>query len=110
MLNHELSSSRLKWALLPPSLFPNGFVYFFRPVQGMERPFLVHANWLNGIQEKLYHLQESGLWAEDGLSKPVQQGRYLLIGDHEHAATIPLMGFPAHRRALRDALDSTVGS
>jgi len=64
VLNRELASAtNLSWALLPVADFPNGFVYFYRPLPAPARHVLVHANWINGVREKVYHLSEVGLWA-----------------------------------------------
>ena len=84
-LNRMLLRSSLRWAPLPPRLFPNGFVYFRRPLPpklphtddedergyehsqatGAERPVLVHCNWINGISAKRYVLREALVWAGD---------------------------------------------
>lgn len=64
VLNRELAAAAaLRWGLLPADAFPNGFVYFYRPLGAPEPPVLVHANWINGVRDKVYHLREAGLWA-----------------------------------------------
>lgn len=63
MLNRELAAGQgLSWALLPTQSFPNGFVYFRRPVPTSGKPVLVHANWIDGVREKVHNLREAGLW------------------------------------------------
>ena len=37
-LNRMLLASSLRWAPLPPALFPNGFVFFRRPLEPAGRP------------------------------------------------------------------------
>ena len=92
-LNRMLLASSLRWAPLSPRLFPNGFVYFRRPVQpeatalkathpsaafapfhagaevgvgpGTLGPMLLHCNWINGIPAKRYLLREARVWIED---------------------------------------------
>ena len=100
MLNRALAAGPgFRWSILPPNLFPNGFVHFLRPFPVAPRPVLVHANWVNGVEEKIYHLREAGLWALDDRSSDKE--RILSLGDgifERH------LGFAAHRRALRDAL------
>ena len=98
MLNRELAAGRIRWGLLPPARFPNGFVHFLRPISSTQQPVLVHANWINGIEAKIYHLREAGLWALGG--ETVGEERFLSIGD----GTYRRLGFATHRRALRDAL------
>ena len=109
MLNRELSSARdVAWALLPVNSFPNGFVYFFRPLEGIgaQRPVLVHANWISGVREKVYHLREAGLWAlpppppPPGAPIPPQLLSIRAEGCEEHSRC----DFASQLRALSDAL------
>ena len=106
VLNRELAASRsaslLHWGLLPPAIFPNGFVYFIRPIVA-KRPVLVHANWIDGIKQKVYHLREAGLWALDSEDDGSNE-RLLSIGDGTDGGNRGNLAFAAHRRALRDAL------
>ena len=65
-----LLASALRWAPLPPALFPNGFVYFRRPLPppaagAPARPVLIHCNWINGIAAKRYLLREALVWDAD---------------------------------------------
>lgn len=71
-LNRMLLASSLRWAPLPPRLFPNGYVYFRRPLppssfvdegEGDDATVLVHCNWINGITAKRYLLREALVWA-----------------------------------------------
>jgi hypothetical protein len=106
LLNSELAAARgqLSWDLLPPASFPNGFVYFVRPIAGMQ-PVLVHANWIDGVEQKVYHLREAGLWAlgnDAGYNK--NDERLLSVGDGTDSGPGGHLGFAAHRRTLRDAL------
>ena len=105
VLNRELAvTNSLAWGVLPPSEFPNGFVYFTRPLPGLHSPVLVHANWVAGVEEKVYRLREAGMWSVGPEAPAAPQERFLSIGDgidHGHEGA---MGFAAHRRALRDAL------
>ena len=88
-LNRVLASTEVPWAPLPPALFPNGFVYFRRPLPrpepqqlpsaaaggegaptaaptgGAAAPVLVHCNWINGIAAKRFEMREALLWADD---------------------------------------------
>ena len=68
-LNRLLIASQLRWAPLPPALFPNGYVYFRRPLppsaQAHGGPVLIHANWINGIVAKRYLLREARVWLAD---------------------------------------------
>jgi len=64
----------------------------------MAQPVLVHANWIDGVDQKVYHLREAGLWAID--EGGVDQERLLTLGDGD----ADHLSFGAHRRALRDAL------
>ena len=73
-LNRMLLASSLRWAPLPPRLFPNGYVYFRRPLPppnaaaagGVDGGVvLVHCNWINGIPAKRYLLREALVWAGD---------------------------------------------
>lgn len=107
VLNRELaartSAHTLRWSVLPPALFPNGFVYFLRPIPALQ-PVLVHANWIDGVEQKVYHLIEAGLW---GLPRASGEGlssreRFLSIGAHFRGSVST--SFAAHRRAFRDAL------
>ncbi len=67
-LNRMLRTSTLRWAALPPSLFPNGYVYFRRPLPSVAEPekgpVLVHCNWINGIPPKRFLLREMRMWHE----------------------------------------------
>ena len=102
LLNAALAFGGVRWALLPPSLFPNGFVYFYRPIASLAAPLLVHANWINGAVEKEYHLAESGWWmpsrADAGSTRHT---RLLSLAD---TSTATLLSFSVHWRALRDGL------
>ena len=68
-LNRMLLASHLRWAPLPPLLFPNGYVFFRRPLpramQPSGGPVLIHSNWINGIVAKRYQLREALVWAPD---------------------------------------------
>ena len=68
-LNRMLLASSLRWAPLPPALFPNGYLYFRRPFPSPLRaaggPVLVHCNWINGIAAKRFLFREVHLWAAD---------------------------------------------
>ena len=104
MLNRALATAAdMRWALLPAGLFPNGFVYFYRSVIAPDGPVLVHANWVNGVAEKIYHLREGGLWA---LPPPPELAdrRFLSYGDGIDHGSGGVASISAHRRALRDAL------
>eukprot|EP00966_Prymnesium_polylepis_P288745 6669390-Prymnesium_polylepis.1 len=61
-----LVASHLRWAPLPPALFPNGFVFFRRPLEPSQRPtrgpMLLHCNWINSIAAKRFLLREVRLW------------------------------------------------
>jgi hypothetical protein len=74
-----LALSSLRWAPLPPSLFPNGFVYFRRPplpgVDPPPQPALIHCNWIGGITAKRYLLREAGLWRAAGAGGSAEGGR-----------------------------------
>lgn len=106
VLNSELAaagtSGALKWTILPPESFPNGFVYFVRPVPGVEEALLVHANWINGVEEKIYHLREAGLWTPGRDAQ--QRTRLLSVGDGVDHGSAGCQGFAAHHLALRDAV------
>jgi len=103
VFNRELASGPgLRWALLPPALFPNGFVYFFRPLPAEAPPLLVHANWIDGVEGKMYHLREVGLWAIEGPGMATSTERMLAIGDGVCGSE--MRSFAVYRRALRDAL------
>ena len=104
MLNRALATATdMRWALLPAGLFPNGFVFFYRSVIAPGGPVLVHANWVNGVAEKIYHLREGGLWA---LPPPPELAdrRFLSYGDGIDHGSGGIASICAHRRALRDAL------
>ncbi|KAL3922881.1 MAG: hypothetical protein SGPRY_004400 [Prymnesium sp.] len=65
-LNRMLMASNLRWAPLPPTLFPNGFVFFRRPLAPSawpsKGPMLLHCNWINSIAAKRFLLREVQLW------------------------------------------------
>eukprot|EP00966_Prymnesium_polylepis_P099413 2302393-Prymnesium_polylepis.1 len=104
LLNRELArSSELRWKVLPSVDFPNGFVYFMRPIPGLSRPVLLHVNWIGGVDEKVYHLREAGLWTP-GTGDFVDNRRFLTIGEWIEKVAEGPMGFAAQRRSLRDAL------
>ena len=82
-LNRMLIASSLRWAPLPPHLFPNGYVYFRRPIAAsmssahigpiadqpllqmpLAAPVLVHCNWINGIPAKRFLLREAMIWGD----------------------------------------------
>ncbi len=91
-LNRMLLASTLVWAPLPPRLFPNGFVYFRRPIGAAlsdPGPVLVHCNWITSIAAKRYLLREAQLWAaaDDDLAG---------------AATVPMPRFSARGPSPRD--------
>lgn len=104
LLNKALATTKdVRWNLLPATLFPNGFVYFYRTIPAPGEPVLVHCNWVNGVKEKVYHLSQAGLWALPPPSWPPAQ-RYLSYdGGIDHGPD-GIAGIAAHRRALRDAL------
>ena len=104
-LNRELAASELPWALLPPTLFPNGFVYWYRPLPAAPPPVLVHANWINGVAEKIYHLREAGLWALPPAGATAAGAERLLsYGDGADSGPDGAASFDVHCAALRDAL------
>lgn len=104
-LNRELATApHISWGLLPPRMFPNGFVHFVRPISNMRDMVLIHANWIDGVDEKMYHLRERGLWAIASKEAAHSQERLLSIGDGTDGSTAGRLGFAAHRCALRDAL------
>ena len=104
LLNKELAGgSTVRWGVLPAVDFPNGFVYFTRPVPSLAKPVLLHANWIGGVDEKVYHLREAGLWAL-GAAVPLNARRLLSIGDWIDRGPEGPLGIAAHRRSLRDAL------
>merc|ERR1711998_56241 len=77
--------------------------YFTRPVPGLSSPILIHANWIGGVAEKIYHMRESGLWI---VSPPGghEARRFLSVGDWIDKGPEGPAGIAVHRRALRDAL------
>ena len=78
-LNRMLLASYIRWAPLPPELFPNGYVFFRRPVlhgtisqthlafsdqlAASHGPVLLHCNWINGIPAKRFLFREILVWA-----------------------------------------------
>ena len=104
LLNRALASTTdVRWDLLPATLFPNGFVYFYRTVPAPGGPVLVHCNWVNGVKEKVYHLSQAGLWALPPPPAPPAQ-RYLSYARGIDHGPDGIACIAAHRRALRDAL------
>ena len=65
ILNQELAAGAggVQRVLLPPAAFQNGFVHHAANASPAD-VVLVHANWIDGIAAKIYHLREAGLWAE----------------------------------------------
>lgn len=106
MLNRELASADgLAWGLLPAGAFPNGFVYFYRPIPSMADPVLVHANWINGVREKIYHLREAGLWSVPPPARPTEEaGAPRILSVREGCVDHGRCDVHSALRALRDAL------
>ena len=109
VMNSELSrvvqGTDLRWGLLPPVGFPNGFVYFLRPLVEVQDPFLVHANWIDGVDAKAYHMREAGLWLLD--RPPTSQGnmeKLLSIGDGTDGGPQGALSISAHIQAVGNAL------
>lgn len=48
-----------KTVILPHTLFPNGH-YFTKTYKS--NPYIVHANWIIGLENKIEILKDSGLW------------------------------------------------
>lgn len=63
----EANVLRIRYRILDPVLFPNGFQYFTRAVStraGIE-PFCIHNNWVDGKRTKEYRFRELGMWTQD---------------------------------------------
>jgi hypothetical protein len=59
-LRNRMTQNRLStFRMLPRELFPNGALWQSAPP---EEPFVVHFNWLIGVDAKVASMQESGLW------------------------------------------------
>lgn len=82
-LNRMLLDSRIRWAPLPPALFPNGFVFFRRPLEPSGwpslGPMMLHTNWINSIAAKRFLLKEVELWRASATPaiSPTTGHRYL---------------------------------
>ena len=105
VLNRELARDvHLRWKLLPPSTFPNGFIHFLRPIADFDEAVLVHANWIDGIEAKVYHLREAGVWIAPDEQHPLASERLLSIGEGTGIGPHGTRSITAHWRALHDAL------
>lgn len=104
VLNRELAAGGLRWGILPPSSFPNGFVHFVRPIADPIDAVVVHANWINGIEAKIYHLREAGLWALPHGRSDAGGEKLLSIDDGTDHGPQGALGFAAHWQTLIDAL------
>ena len=82
LLNEILRDNVLKirYRVLDPILFPNGFQYFSRSISqrtGVE-PFCIHNNWADGFKTKRYRFRELGAWQmEDEDYFDVEKRKYL---------------------------------
>jgi hypothetical protein len=125
-LNRMLIVSSLRWAPLPPYLFPNGYVYFRRPVRdpppsrasslrmtatradveegSSSGPVLVHCNWINGIAAKRFLLREALLWTGDDARDSSRANGRLLVYSMGNSAEERTLGAQMHAFAAALAL------
>ena len=60
-LRHPSILAHLRWAVLDYWQFPNGIIYFKQRTH-LQNPFIVHANFLLGINNKMAEMMAAGLW------------------------------------------------
>ena len=75
LFENHLVPSEIRVRLLDSSLFPNGVAFFERglPAQQGISPFVVHNNWVNGLDAKIFRFQQLGLWTvEDAIPTRMQ--------------------------------------
>lgn len=68
LLKTRAETPRFKFRQLAQSEFPNGGVYFAQKITTTaagSRPFIVHANYNEGLECKIALLREAGLWFVD---------------------------------------------
>ncbi|ORY81276.1 nucleotide-diphospho-sugar transferase-domain-containing protein [Leucosporidium creatinivorum] len=57
----------VRYRILNPLLYPNGFQYFSRDISNRAgvQPFCIHNNWVDGKHTKEYRFRELGMWTQD---------------------------------------------
>ena len=86
LFENHLVPPEIRVRLLDSSLFPNGVAFFERglPAQQGISPFVIHNNWVNGLDAKIFRFQQLGLWTvEDAIPLP-RETRYLTYQDAIH--------------------------
>lgn len=80
----QYNELRIKYRIMDPSLFPNGFQYFVLGISqraGVD-PFCLHGDWIGGKEVKKYRLREAGAWSQDSIGYTDKvNGRYLVAFD-----------------------------
>lgn len=57
----------LKWKVLDPLLYPNGWIYFVEqlPQKNNIKPIIIHNNWIRGLSSKIHRFREQHLYFID---------------------------------------------
>lgn len=60
VINHLKELSNID--VLPIELFPNGKNYFDRKICDKNKIYIIHNNWIKGLNNKVKRFKENGLW------------------------------------------------
>lgn len=58
-LRDQIIAGKLDVSILPLRRFPNGRCWYSG---GAHRPYIVHFNWIRGVEAKISRMKECGLW------------------------------------------------
>ena len=65
VINRIVKKNKIKnldYGILSPSLFPNGARFFGQKKKCAENPFIVHNNYIVGLEAKVKRFKKHGLW------------------------------------------------
>ena len=91
----------LKLTYLDQSLFPNGGLYWGGSYPAEAKPFIVHNNWIVGMNPKINRFKAANLWFSDLPAFFEGEDRYLTV-------TLPKQESSERAQALRTAISLAV--